>query len=334
MTHSSGVACCTERRFAKLEERSGGFGVENDLVASSILVNGNAFFGEQTLGNQGIVQFLELFFEVVAIDVEVFGISMALYTGGNLGFEGVVLAFAEVAAHAGVFHHGVVRAGFAFDAENFVNIEDAQHDVALIAEVGVEADRGGVLVGNDSARGIFGGEVGHVAASLVAVGAQVTGATVEGGSADNHRYWGGGLKRPVGAGASHMDLVAGAAVLAGRFGGASFKLGEVLASSNSFAEGVAGVTVSAAFVAILFCHRGAVAVFFDFPGSSLAGDEVGVIVALSASQVGRFASSASGASRAGRASGAGRTGRASRTGGASRACTGGQNGGGQNQHAK
>lgn len=245
------------------EEGSGGFGIENDLVSSSVLGNGNAFFSEQAFGNQGIVQFLELFFEVVAVDVEVFGIGMAFHAGGNLGLKQVVLAFAEVAAYAGVFDHAVVRAGFAFNTEDGVHIEQAHHDVALVAEVGVEANGRGVLVRNNGAGGIFGGEVGHVAAGLVAVGAQVAFTTVEGGLADDHGDRRSAGESPVGAGVGLVDLMADAAVLAGRFGSAGFELAEVLAASNHFAEGIAGMAASAALVSIFFSHGSAVAVFFQ-----------------------------------------------------------------------
>src|SRR5512139_3059886 len=51
-----------------------------------------------------------------AVDVEVLGIGMAGHAGGQLRLKEVVVAFTQVARHAGILKHGIVRAGFAFHA--------------------------------------------------------------------------------------------------------------------------------------------------------------------------------------------------------------------------
>jgi hypothetical protein len=49
------------------------------------------------------------------VDIEVFGISVAFLAGRDIRLKGVVVTFAQVASHEGVFHHCGVRAGAAFD---------------------------------------------------------------------------------------------------------------------------------------------------------------------------------------------------------------------------
>src|SRR5688572_16342512 len=106
-----------------------------------------------------------------AVDIRTFGVGMAGNTSGNIRQEAMIFTFAHMAAYTSVFNHGVVRTGFAFYAQSLVDINSTQQGIDLDAIVCIEAGSGSELVGDHIAIRIFGGKVGHVAASLVAVSA-------------------------------------------------------------------------------------------------------------------------------------------------------------------
>ena len=127
-------------------------------------------FAEQTGSHQGCSELFDLGFDVGdrTIDVEVLGIGVASLAGGDAGLEGMICAFTEVAGDAGVRGHAVVRRGGTLNGATTTN---AQEHVALNAEVRIKARGRCVGTGDDSTSGVLGGEVGHVAACLVAVSA-------------------------------------------------------------------------------------------------------------------------------------------------------------------
>jgi hypothetical protein len=151
--------------------------------------------------------------------------------------------------------------------------------------MGVEAGGGSELVGDYSTSSIFGGEVRHVAASLVTVGAQIAIAAIESRTTGNCGHRGSGFQSEVSLGVGGMDLVAGAAILMGRVGIAGFDLAEVLAGCNSSTESSAGMTECAGLISTFLNEGSALTMQRFLPIGFLATDEGCVIMALSTSQV-------------------------------------------------
>ena len=213
-----------------------------------------ACFIEQTSGSQSGLEFSHPLIHsgLDTIDVVTLGIRMAFLALCELGFHHMIVAFTHMAAHTGVLNHGIVRAGLAFDTE----AAGTEQDIALNAQVCIKARVGGCVLGRIGCVN----EISHIAACLVAVGAQVTGATVEGQTAYNLRYGGIRFQSPVVAGLGGVDLMAGAAVLVGRVGITGFDFGEVLPGSDHGAERRAGVTASTGVAGTFFekCHAGTV----------------------------------------------------------------------------
>ena len=113
----------------------------------------------------------------------------------------------QVSATAAVVHEGSAHRGACAG--------DAEQHRALWAVVRTEAN------GDRDLTVHCGGEVGHRATGLVALGAQVARAAVDTyclKASCVERYRGGCLQGPVGVGVGHVGRVAGPAVLAGRAG--------------------------------------------------------------------------------------------------------------------
>ena len=249
---------------------------------------------------------VRLDFGLHAVDVEVFGIRMAGLAGFNARLKGVASICAHVAGDAGIFHHRVVRAGLAFRT----GAGNTKQHGALRAVVRspVAGDPGDHTVRIS---------LGEGAARLVAVGAQVALAAVEGRAFNRkQRHRIGGLQGPVVSGVGAVYLVAGAAVLAGWMRVSALNLARVLPCGDHSAEASAGMAAGAAgFGPTYVSFTGSVKGLA--PGGLPPGDQGGVVVALGAGDIRNRAGSASRTGRTSRTSRTGRTGRtlrASRTG--------------------
>jgi hypothetical protein len=130
-----------------------------------------AFFIEPSQSNQTLFKLIEhgLNFSLDTVDVQILGTRVACLAGRYIRLKGVIVVLAQVTSNTGVFHHGVVRAWAAFDVTGASNAE--QHR-ALPTVVRTPVAAGDL----DHAVHCF----SNPAARLVAVGAQITFAAVEG----------------------------------------------------------------------------------------------------------------------------------------------------------
>jgi len=294
---------------------------EGGRLGFGVVANDNrAFCIEQTLSYQGSLDFFKLGLNLglYAVDVKILGIRMAGLAGRNVWREAVSGSVtAHVAGNAGVLDCRDVHAGFAFNPT--AGADTHQHGCYWAV---MRAPMGAVNFDLAIRRGW------ESAARLVAVGAQVAHAAIEGYAFKGiERHRSGGLERPVITGVAGVDLVAGAAVNPAwiRISGCVIiRIRHSLRDTvTETATGVAGcASVSTA------CIRGGctASVKRSGPCDLLAGDQIGVVVAGGAGQISRSRSRSSRTGRPGRPGGPGRTGRAARTG---RACAGRQYDGGE-----
>jgi len=231
---------------------------------------------EQAGGRQRCFEFGDLAIDLglYSVDVECGGISMAGRAGRYIRCEGVVFTGAHVAGNAGVLDRRGVHAG---GACNGTGTTDAKQHVALRAVVWAKAI-GDIDLAFDSC--------GNKPTCLVAVGAQVAHATVEGCAAGEHCHRGGGLQGEVLDGVGGVDLVASAAVLAGGVWITSLKLVGGQSRSDHGAETATGVTTGATFVGSLFYKGYTGSVQGQAPSGHFTGEQRGVVVAFGAGQIG------------------------------------------------